>query len=141
MLAPGRIYAASVVHIVDGDTLDLEAKVEDVNERLGFHIRVVRQTFFAFRIRLLARIRDQVFGIDAPERYTAEGRVATQFVRDFLPLGSPVLARTYPDPGDKYGRWLALVEREGVDLGASLLENGMAVRKYGAPPVATLPAA
>lgn len=134
MEAPTYLFPCKVLLVVDADTIDLDAELEGQEYDLGFNIYAKRSTRHKFRTRLLAKLADgSVIGIDAPERYTEEGKAASAFVRSMLPVGSQCQARTFRDPGDKYGRWLALIETGGVDVGLAILENGMAVRRFGAP--------
>jgi micrococcal nuclease len=99
-------YNAEVVHVVDGDTVDV---VID----LGFNIK------FKERVRLL--------GINAPERFTDEGKLATQFVSEWLAeSNNQVVLATYKNEYDKYGRYLASVMRNGNNLSTDLLEKGLA---------------
>lgn len=100
-------YDATVVRVVDGDTLALRVD-------LGFHVTT--------------EISVRVLGINAPELKTAEGRAVRDYVKGMLSPGSAVTIQTFRDPGDKYGRWLAHVDVPGVgDLGDHLISKGMAV--------------
>jgi micrococcal nuclease len=85
-------YRAQVLHVVDGDTLDLMVS-------LGFDMN------YKARFRLT--------GINTPESYgpTAcdEGRAAKQFLIDTLPVGMAVMVKTTKDKKEKYGRFLAEV--------------------------------
>jgi len=100
-------YNATVVNIVDGDTVDL-------NMDLGFHIWVTK------RIRLAY--------IDTPERFSDEGKKATEFVKQTIPVGSNVVVKTSLDSTDKYGRVLGEIYRpdELKSLNKILLENNLA---------------
>lgn len=107
-------YQARCLNVVDGDTIDVEID-------LGFRLSAVK------RVRL-ARI-------DTPERGKAGAAQATAFTRAFCivasdpPTGWPLLITTIK-PQDKYGRWLAEVRRDGVELSAELLQRKLA-RLYG----------
>jgi len=85
-------YRATVLHVVDGDTLDLSVS-------LGFDVT------FKGRFRMA--------GINTPESYgpdaCAEGRAAKQYLADTLPEGTNVVVRTTKDRKEKYGRFLAEV--------------------------------
>lgn len=99
-------YKASVKKIVDADTLDL---VID----LGFH------TFVTKRVRLI--------GLDAPERFTEQGKIAKQFVENAAPVNSNVIIQTKLDSSDKYGRILAeIFVDNNTSLNKMLLNNGLA---------------
>lgn len=85
---PLYIYRATVVNVVDGDTVDLDVD-------LGFRVR--RQDRF------------RLFGINAPEMRgdTLEaGKLARSALLSMLGLGLPVLVKIHKGQ-DKYGRWLA----------------------------------
>lgn len=104
-------YSAKVTKVVDGDTLDL-----DVDLGMGTHTQQ--------RVRL--------FGIDAPERFTDEGKKSTQFVKDLLELqGNTVLISTHKDKKGKFGRYIAEVrfEEGGRTMGQSLVDNNLAIYK------------
>lgn len=97
-------YKATVLKVVDGDTVDL--KVD-----LGFRVSL--------------DIRTRIRGINAPESWEAGGKEATEALRGFI-MGKPVAVTTAKDPTDKYGRWLADIVFDGQDVGAWLLANGHA---------------
>jgi len=101
-------YTAKVTKVVDGDTVDLEVD-------LGFHVHI--------------DIRTRLYGINAPERYATGGPEATAYLKTLLPISSPVTLRTFKDPTDKYGRWLAIIVPENFTLGVSdmMLAAGHAV--------------
>lgn len=96
-------YKARLVRVVDADTLELEID-------LGFHIRQ------EIRVRLL--------GIDCPERFTEEGKSATQFVKNWFTPEEFVIVTTVKDKQEKYGRYLAFVEGTNGDLATALKEAG-----------------
>ncbi len=106
---PGPI-AAEVIRVVDGDTLALRARI-----------------WIGIDIVVNARIR----GIDAPE---LRGRCATEkalarSARAYLAsLAADGRVRLAGIENDKYaGRVLAdVVTENGVDLGAAMLESGLA---------------
>lgn len=85
-------YRATVQHIVDADTVDFDVD-------LGFGVRALH------RFRLL--------GLDAPERFTPEGKLATEHLASILPVGQVFEVRTHKARTDKYGRYLAEVMLPG----------------------------
>ncbi len=87
------IYRATLERVVDGDTVDI---VID----LGF------STFRKERIRL--------YGVDAPEIKTPEGRYVKSVLIDRLNEGG-LKIRTVKDRRDKYGRYLGLFYTLGSD--------------------------
>jgi micrococcal nuclease len=103
---PSYLYKATVTKVIDGDTVDLLVD-------LGLHIRT--------------GIRTRLLGINAPELSTEEGRLARDALRRVLPVGLALIVRTYKDPGDKYGRWLAQLATADIpDVCAWLIANGYA---------------
>lgn len=94
-----------VVRVVDGDTVDLKLD-------LGFRLTTTQ------RFRLL--------GIDTPERGEVDGHTATRFVEEWL-SAAPADLTVHTYKTDKYGRWLAEVERaSGALLTQELLAAGLA---------------
>ena len=108
-------YAARVVRVIDGDTLELEVD-------LGF------KTWRRDKFRLA--------GYNAPETRGIErdmGDMATDALRDLLTAtGDVVIVETKRNP-DKYGRWLALLydSRTGYSLIEQLIERGYGRRYEG----------
>ena len=94
------IYQATLERVVDGDTVDI---VID----LGF------STFRKERVRL--------YGIDAPEMNTPEGRYVKSVLIDRLNEGG-LKIRTIKDKRDKYGRYLGLFYTLGSDPADNLVE-------------------
>jgi micrococcal nuclease len=85
---PDYIYEAIVIHIVDGDTVDLRVDL-------------------GFRVQRTDRFR--LYGINAPEMRGIDkelGRQARAALETMIPVGSPILIKTHRGM-DKYGRWLA----------------------------------
>ena len=82
-------YRATLVRVVDGDTIDVETD-------LGFNID------FTQRLRL--------YGINAPELSTPEGLAARAFIIGQLPTAQWALTiDTVKDKQEKYGRYLATI--------------------------------
>lgn len=99
-------YKAAVIKVIDADTIDFEVDV-------GFQVGI--------------NIRTRLFGINAPEMRTIEGRAAKTFVDSLLSPGDAVYVNTFKDPKDKYGRWLANVELcDGAILNNLLIAAGHA---------------
>lgn len=99
-------YRATIDRVIDGDTIDL---IID----LGLN------TFVRTRVR--------VANINAPERYTDAGKITKAYVTNLLYPGKNVTIRTYRDKTEKYGRWLADIDLDGVDLAKHLIEQELAV--------------
>ncbi len=110
-------YAATVKEVIDGDTLDLRIDV-------------------GFSIKLYDRMR--LSGIDAPEMNTQEGKLAKQFLIDYLSHCPLIVVRTTKQKEEIYGRWLAdifvikncsdpyKIAAEGELLNNILLTEGLA---------------
>lgn len=96
-------YAARLVRVVDGDTLDLDVD-------LGFRTHVFE------RFRLL--------GYAAPETREPGGAAATAALRDRV--GGALIVRTHKP--DSFGRWLADVFVDGQSVVLELIAGG-----YGKP--------
>lgn len=99
--------AASTIHVVDGDTLDLDG------------------------------VRIRVFNIDAPEVFSPScaaelqlGVLATGRVRALVAAPADVKAVDFRGL-DRYGRTLARVEVDGRDLGEILMGEGLAMPWQG----------
>lgn len=93
----------------DGDTLRLDIDC-------GFNVWLNN---VAFRLA----------GIDAPELGTPEGRTARDWLRGVLPDGTGVVAITYKDRAEKYGRYLAdiyLPDDPVTSINQRLIDGGMA---------------
>jgi micrococcal nuclease len=99
------VYRASLVKIVDADTLDLRVD-------LGFRV--------AFGDRF------QLAGINAPEHNTVAGKAAIQFVTEWFKTPNVFFeVRTYKDEREK---WLATV----VD-GPRVLNNDLVTAGHAVP--------
>ena len=96
------IYKAELIRVVDGDTVDL---VID----LGFDT--------------LRKERFRLYGVDAPEMRTAEGKEAKAWLEDALqPLESiyvQTIQLSTKAKRDKYGRFLAVLYSDLGDIDAN----------------------
>jgi len=95
----------SVDRVIDGDTIVAHLDILPGLELHGIHIRVE--------------------GINAPELYTPEGKVAASFASTLLPVGTNFVLITTKN--DKYGRVLGRIVVNGVDFGEQMLKTGHAV--------------
>lgn len=100
-------YMAKVVKVVDGDTIDVEID-------LGFDI------WHKIRLRLAH--------IDAYEKSTDIGKEAAEFLKVLL---EGFFVEIYTEKTDKYGRYLATVVLNGVNLNDQLISKGYAVPYEG----------
>ena len=111
------IHLFTVTHVVDGDTIDVRRDNDAV-------------------------LRVRVIGIDTPETVDPDrpvecfGRQASDRMKA-LALDTDVVLVSKPDEDmDQHGRLLRYVERDGVDLGATLIAEGYAesyCKKYPHP--------
>ena len=91
-------YQAVLDRVVDGDTVDLWVD-------LGFSVWVKERFRLAY--------------IDAPERFTEEGKAATQWIKDVLEGAELVVVSKSKD---KYGRWLGEIFIEGESVNYAMVE-------------------
>lgn len=116
---PGELFNYRAVRLenarLDGDTID--ARVE-----LGFHVSVEE------RFRLICADGS---GMDAPERGQPGHAECFARLQELLPAGQPCIISSYKGPGDKFGRWLAVVwlPGGGESLADKLIAEGLAVAK------------
>jgi endonuclease YncB( thermonuclease family) len=102
---PGSEVGWTVVHVVDGDTVDVRAP-DGTEERV------------------------RVAGIDTPERGECGFVAATSAMTDLV-LGEEVdLVAGSRDDRDRYGRLVRYVDVGGVDAGLALVEEGLAIARY-----------
>jgi micrococcal nuclease len=99
-------YKATVVRIIDGDTVRLNVDV-------GFFLH------FQENFRLL--------GIDTPELRgptRPQGLQAKEYLESILPLGAQCQIETYKT--GKYGRWLTRISYQDTDINAEMVATGHA---------------
>ena len=109
-------YTASVLKVIDGDTIEVDFD-------LGFGVWLRNQ-----RIRL--------DGIDTPESRTADkeekvrGTLSKEKLKEIL--GKDIRITTKIDPNEKYGRILGvLVNADGINVNEWLIQNNYAVKYSG----------
>jgi len=116
-------YGATVLGVVDGDTIDLMID-------LGFNIH--------------HKIRVRLFGVNTPESRTKDlkekelGLKAKSFTQDWLTRHKWVFLNTIPDKNDKYGRVLAKIyssdnieDPKTACLNTDIIQAGHAREYYG----------
>ena len=114
-------YRCKVVHIVDGDTVDVDID-------LGFGVWMKKQ-----RIRL--------YGIDTPESRTRDleekkyGLAAKEFLTGMLDDEAGIILKTYKDKEGKFGRILGELWRTtnyaDQSINEYMVEKHHAVRYFG----------
>jgi micrococcal nuclease len=104
-------YEAILLRVIDGDTVHLMVD-------LGMDVQV------ACKCRL--------WGINAPEMNTEEGKKAKAYLEGLLPLGCRILVRTFKDRKEKYGRYLVIISSNDKDeiwsINEKMIAAGHAVR-------------
>ena len=107
-------YKAKVVNVYDGDTITVDID-------LGLKVWVRDE-----KLRL--------YGINAPELKGKErdkGLESRDHLRDILPTGSVITIRTIKDKKGKYGRYLAEIFVDDVNVNEKMVDDGFAVfKKY-----------
>ena len=110
-------YSCQVTRVVDGDTIDADLD-------LGFNIQ--------------HKCRVRLYGIDTPESRTrdkdekARGKLAAKFLQDAISNGNHVILQTQlKDSKGKFGRVLASVIVDGIDINQQMIEKYMAVKYTG----------
>ena len=101
------IYNARITSVYDGDTVTAEVDC-------GFSIKVT------MKLRLL--------GIDTPEirgEERPEGLISRDYMRELI-LDKDVLIETYKDRTGKYGRMLATIHFNGMNVNEHLITEGYA---------------
>ena len=102
-------YKATVVKVVDGDTVKLDID-------LGCGVTLSKEN-----VRL--------FGINAPETRgdeRPEGLAAKKYLMSLLSPGDEILIRTYKDKKGKYGRYLAFLYKEEICMNVKMVTEGHA---------------
>lgn len=112
---------ATVVKVVDGDTVDLAVD-------LGYNVT------FTDRFRLEGIDTPEVYGVKKTSEEYKRGQKASTFAKEWVTgQEGRVLVRSARNRG-KYGRWLATIyaaDGEGKSLNVQLVESGNAIyRKY-----------
>jgi micrococcal nuclease len=109
MKTPGYTYRARYVRAYDGDTITVDLD-------LGFNTWLMDQTL-------------RLYGIDTPElrgEERPEGLKVRDHVRARLEAAEELVIETLKDRAGKYGRWLAIVWIDGVNLNDELVQTGRA---------------
>ena len=112
-------YKASLVKIVDGDTIDVDLD-------LGFEVVLKKQ-----RIRL--------YGINTPESRTRDleqkkyGLAAKERLRELLEEADQILVTTEIDKKarGKYGRILGTIFAGSININNLMVDEGYAIAYYG----------
>ena len=98
-------YRAQCLRIIDGDTIHA-----DMDLGCDCHIRLT--------LRLL--------GINAPEMRTPEGVIAKGALTGLLGRPGELTVATHKDRKEKYGRYLAVLHVDDLDVNAEMVRLGHA---------------
>lgn len=119
-VAPTHVHDATVLEIHDGDTLLAMVDVD---------------------FRIYHKIPIRLNGIDAPELLFPHGggpNPAGQAAHEHLIAlinNQPIILRTFKNPEDKYGRWLAdVLTGAGINLCEQMILDGFALPYTGHGP-------
>jgi len=104
-------YRGIVTKVYDGDTITVDVD-------LGFHVSLKGEKFRLYRINT-----PEVRG---PEK--DQGIISRDWLRDRI-LDKEVMLVTVKDKKGKYGRWLADVWIDDVNVNDELVSNGLAEYK------------
>jgi len=107
-------YKAIITRVIDGDTV-----IADID--LGFGVWLRDQ-----HLRLNAYDAPELHSRNEAER--AHAKVARDVLRTFVDIDAQVFVRTYKDKKEKYGRWLADIDINGVDVVTKLRAENCAKR-------------
>jgi len=113
-------YDAVVKTVHDGDTVTLDVDC-------GFNIWI-----HDMKIRL--------YGINAPELNTPEGKRSQAYLASRIPIGSKISVVTIKDKQEKYGRILGILESGSTGVGEfmnfnkEMVKNGYAKEYFGVGP-------
>ncbi len=105
------VYKATVVRVIDGDTVRLNVDV-------GFNLRTT-QNFRLVAAEGRGLNAPEIRGEERPDGLKSKARAA-----ELMPVGASVHIETFKT--GKFGRWLASVASGGVDVGSQLIEEGLA---------------
>lgn len=104
-------YKATVIRVVDGDTLELELD-------LGF------DTFRKEKVRLARVDTPEVYGVKKESAEYQKGQLASQFTKEWIEkTNGEIVVKTEKDKTGKYGRYIVEVfAGDGDSVGENLQE-------------------
>ena len=103
------VYDVDVISVYDGDTLNVDID-------LGFSIWIKDKSL-------------RLYGIDAPEvrgQTRERGLVVRDWLRERIEQGQTILIESISDQPDKYGRYLAILYIDGVNINQLMIDEGLA---------------
>lgn len=109
MITDNYFRYGTVVRVVDGDTLI-------VNVDLGFSV--------------WTKQRFRLFGIQAPETNTPEGKKSKAWLASHLPKNEPIVIETIRAPSGKlaktFDRYVAILYKDNLNINNFLVKEGYA---------------
>ena len=105
-------YQATCIRVIDGDTVDLSIDI-------GFNIHMEH------RFRLSGIDTPEIFGVSKESEEYQRG-IASKQRLESLVMGQVLEIKTEKDRADKYGRYLATILVDGVDICQTLIAEGLA---------------
>ncbi len=107
-------YWAKVLRVVDGDTVDMETS-------LGFDLTL------KMRVRLLGIDTPEIFSVKKTSEEYRKGIKSKEFLESMIPKSKWVEVKIHQSSQrEKYGRWLAELFVDGVNLNKKMIEKGYA---------------
>ena len=105
-------YRAKCTNVIDGDTIDADVD-------LGFDV------WIKTRFRLLGIDTPETYGVKKESAEYAAGMLAKARTTELM-LGKLITVVTEKDRTEKYGRYLATVYVDGVNVNETLIKEGLA---------------
>lgn len=109
VVEPAYTYRAKVRSIYDGDTIRVDLD-------LGFGVWLRNQS-----LRLANIDTPEIRGVERPQ-----GLISKAWVVERIPAGTDIIVQTFKDKTGKYGRWLAVIWHDGVNLNDEMVKLGLA---------------
>lgn len=104
-------YRAKLLRVVDGDTVNLEID-------LGLDVK--------------RQIKCRLFGLNAPEKNTVEGKSAAAWLVERLTRCTSIVVQTHKDRTEKFGRYLVtLYDELYACINLEMIGAGHAKEYYG----------
>lgn len=110
-------YRAVCTRVVDGDTVDLQLS-------LGFNV------FMQERVRILGIDTSEIYGVKRGSEEYNKGMLSKVRVEELV-MGKDLTVVTHKDKKGKYGRYLAEIFVDDVNVGDLLIKEGLAQKYEG----------
>lgn len=123
-------YQAVVLDVIDGDTAKFSVRLgrsRAKNRDFGMHV-------FIEDGWVVVHESMRFFGINAAEHGTPSGDAATAYLKTLIAPGDVVTVDTVKDQQEKYGRFLATVVKNGLNVNQQMVDAGHAAVWDGSGP-------